>query len=124
MCRANARCPVICEGPKFRILAVRLPDGTCPAMEFIASLNPADRAKVDALLRRTAEHGPPQSEEKFKRVEPDIYAFKSFQIRIPCFYGGKGIIFLSHGFKKKQDKWPPAQVKRAKDIRKEHEVLS
>jgi hypothetical protein len=97
-----------------------LEDGSCPAREFIESLSEGDLMKLLALLKRAADMGPINinNREKFKKLENDLFEFKVFQIRIPCFYDGRSIV-LTHGFKKKQDDIPPAEIKRARRIKDE-----
>jgi hypothetical protein len=94
--------------------------GACPARVFIEELSTADKAKLFALLKRAADMGPMNinNREKFKKLDDDLYEFKVFQIRIPCFYNGRSIV-LTHGFKKKQDDIPPGELLRAKRIRAE-----
>ena len=77
-----------------------LEDGSCPAREFIESLSEGDLMKLLALLKRAADMGPINinNREKFKKLENDLFEFKVFQIRIPCFYDGRSIV-LTHGFK-------------------------
>jgi hypothetical protein len=94
-------------------------NGTRPAEEFIQSRDPSDQAKLAALFRRLADFGRIDNRQKFKKVEGDIFEFKSFQIRIGCFQSGR-TWFLTHGFVKKQDRWPKSELERAQTIRKEH----
>lgn len=96
-------------------------DGTSLADDFIQGLSDSDRIKLLALLKRAADMGPMNIHdgEKFKKLEGTIFEFKVFQIRMPCFYDGRKII-LTHGFKKKKDKTPPAEIQRAARIQKEY----
>lgn len=62
--------------------------------------------------------------EKFKKVEgtEGLFEFKSFQDRIPAFYDGnerdgRGRLIMTHGFRKKGDRMPPAELKRAEQLR-------
>ena len=89
------------------------------ADEFIRDLDLGDQRKLRVLFERMAEHGRIFNSEKFKKVEGHIFEFKSFQIRVGCFQLSN-TWFLTHGFRKKQDKWPKAQITRAKRIRSEH----
>jgi phage-related protein len=56
---------------------------------------------------------------QFKKLDGDIFEFKRHQIRIGCFQVSRRW-FLTHGFRKKQDKWPKVELDRAKQIRLEH----
>jgi len=94
-------------------------NGTRPAEEFLRSRDPSDRAKLAALFRRLADFGRIDNRQKFKKVDGEIFEFKCFQIRIGCFQQGR-TWFLTHGFVKKQDKWPKSELARAETIRREH----
>jgi phage-related protein len=90
--------------------------GDCLVREFIDGLESADQKKVLALLQRAAEHGTPGNTEKFKKLEDNIWEFKSFQVRILCTLEGRNAIILTHGFIKKRDKAPPNEIARAKEL--------
>jgi len=103
------------SGRSFDIYAITV-EGKCPVQVFIDSLESADQKKVMALLQRAAEHGPPNNVEKFKKLEDNIWEFKSFQVRILCSLEGRKVIILTHGFIKKKDKAPPNEIVRAKEL--------
>ena len=103
------------SGRNFDIHAITV-QGRCFVREFIDGLESADQKKVMALLQRAAEHGPPNNIEKFKKVEDNIWEFKSFQVRILCSLEGRKVIILTHGFIKKKDKAPPNEIARAKEL--------
>ncbi len=84
--------------------------------EFIDDLEGADQKKIMALLQRAADYGPPNNVEKFKKVEGNIWEFKSFQVRILCALVGRNVIILTHGFTKKKDKTPPNEIEKAKEL--------
>jgi hypothetical protein len=96
-------------------------DGTSLADAFIKGLDNSDRLKLLALLKRAADMGPMNIHdgEKFKKLDGTLFEFKVFQIRMPCFYDGRKVI-LTHGFTKKKDKTPPAEIERAARIQKEY----
>jgi hypothetical protein len=102
-------------GRHFDIYAIN-DHGNCLAQEFINDLELADQKKVLALLRRAAEHGTPNNTEKFKKLEDNIWEFKSFQVRILCTFEERKIIILTHGYIKKQYKAPPSEIARAKEL--------
>ncbi len=97
-------------------------DGTSIFDNFIEELNVAEQTKLLALLKRAADMGPRNINdgEKFKKLEGDLFEFKSFQTRVPCFYDGRKIV-LTHGYKKKQDKTPRREIDRALRIKQEYE---
>jgi len=94
-------------------------NGEMLAKEFIDGLPVPDKSKLFALFRRLAVNGTIHNVEKFRKERGEIYAFKSAQIRIPCFRVGNRW-FLTHGFTKNVDRWKKADLDRADKIRQEH----
>jgi hypothetical protein len=93
--------------------------GDAIASDFIDGLSLSDAKKIVALLRRFADRGEVQNREKFRLEEKPIYAFKSSQVRLLCFYlpdASKRTIVLTHGLIKKQDELPPPELIKAKRI--------
>lgn len=88
------------------------PDQNDKLMNFSKGLEKSDREKVIKLLQRSADKGPPNNTEKFRYEGDGIYCFKSYQVRITCFYDKDQLIILDHGFFKKQDNMP----KKEKDL--------
>ncbi len=97
--------------------------GRRQAQEFLHGECPAKDAKsIFHKCHVMAEHGAQGlQQEAFRHEAGEIFAFKSFQVRIAAFQQGK-TWFLTHGFIKKKDKWPPAELARAERIRLEHLV--
>ena len=96
-----------------------LDDGSCPAEEFLSQLSELDIQKMKATFDLFVASSPrPLSREKFKKIEgTDLYEFKCFQVRMPCFYAGQGRIILTHGLKKKADKLRPSDIKKAQELK-------
>ncbi len=108
-------------GPARVIEAAVLKSGSMPAKEFVDSLPELDRAKVYALFRMLGDTGRITNTEKFKRIEgTEFWGFKSFQIRMPCFFLPHGRVVVTHGFRKKQDRMPREEIERANRIKSEH----
>jgi phage-related protein len=102
----------------FRIAFARDGVGSYPSEEFFDQLPKADQAKLVNLFRILGDHGKHSNPEKFGDLEDGLYEFKSFQIRMPYAYAQyeKGLVLITHGFKKKKDKTPPSQIERARKI--------
>lgn len=82
--------------------------------DFITSeLTKDEQKKILALLERTAEHGIPHNDQKFKCLRDGIYEFKSYQTRIFCAMHAGRMILLTHGMKKKKDKTDQQEIDRA-----------
>ncbi len=107
------------HGGKIRIEAVVLDDGSCPAKEFLDQLGDVHAAKVKGLFDLFLCSYPRNlSDQKFKKIdETDLFEFKCFQIRMPCFFFPDGRILLTYGLKKKADNLRPRDIKKARDIK-------
>ena|ERR1700738_3129427 len=106
-----------------RILAVgkRTSDGvSCPALEFLreqSETKPDQVANITALLERTARYGVYTNEEKFKKVEGSngIFQFKSYQMRLYCFFDGGNLIICTNAAVKKRDRANPVDLAKAEE---------
>ena len=112
---------------KGKVLAVEFAiriNGESPASDFYDELDDRDKAKLLKLFETIGEHGQIRNKEKFKHIEGtnNFFVFKSFQIRMPCFRFGYSFV-VTHGYIKKADKMPPAELKRAEMIKDEHEGI-
>ena len=106
-------------GSKTTIAYARSSNGKFLAKEYLDGLGPRDTAVFDRFFSLMASTGRIANRERYKKVEDQIWEFKSFQARIGVFRIGS-ILFLTHGFKKQRDKWPKPETRRAKRIRAEH----
>jgi len=89
----------------------------CWAQEYISTLQPSDRKRLVSLLSRTVDHGPPRNREKFKKLEGEIFEFKSYQDRLLCFFDGRNVLIVTHGYRKKSNKAPKSEIERAAALR-------
>lgn len=108
----------------FRVAAAMM-DGQQPAKEFFLNdLDKSDKTKMQVLFDYIAATGRIGNKEKFKKIEgtDDLFEFKCHQIRMPCFWDRHGTLWITHGFKKKQDRTPEAEKTRAKEIRNSHRL--
>jgi hypothetical protein len=99
----------------------RTSDGvSCPVLEFLREqfeTKPDQVANLTALLERTAREGLPKNETKFKKVEGSngIFEFKSYQMRLYCFFDGGSLIVCTNGAVKKRDRANPSDLARAEE---------
>lgn len=65
-------------------------NGKIPARDFLESdqIPPKDLAVLSRLFELMAQEGRIGNREKFKKVQGDIWEFKSYQIRIGAFQCG------------------------------------
>jgi hypothetical protein len=110
---------VVVRGTARTIAYAVCSDGSMPAKEFVEGLDDSDQRKLDTLFRRLADTGKIFNREQFKLVEGEIFEFKRHQVRVGCFQIETRWL-LTHGFVKKRDKWPKAELERANRIRSEH----
>jgi len=102
------------------VIAVR-ENGTSPGMKFLKELMKSDQrafAKFVSLFDKLCAVGHIRNITQFRKEKGEIWAFKERQYRIGCFHDD-GAWVLTHGFIKKQDKWPREQLQRANSIRSE-----
>jgi hypothetical protein len=114
--------PVAYPGQRFTIVYAISADQQSPGEEFYDGLSDSDKAKLNKLFEVLGDHGKISNKEKFKKIEDtEFFEFKSFQIRMPCFFSPGQLVIITHGFVKKGDKIPPAEIRRAERIKKEDE---
>ncbi|MGA2774168.1 MAG: type II toxin-antitoxin system RelE/ParE family toxin [Bryobacteraceae bacterium] len=113
--------PVAYSGTQFAIVYAVCLDDKSPGEVFYDGLKDADKAKLNKLFERLGDHGKILNEEKFKKIDDTFFEFKSFQIRMPCFFHRGRLVIITHGFRKKTEKIPPAEIKRAERIKGEDE---
>jgi hypothetical protein len=95
-------------------------DGTSPGEQFYEGLGDTDKAKLNKLFEVLGDLGRISNKEKFKKIEgSEFFEFKSFQIRMPCFFQDGGVVVITHGFIKKGDKISSAEIRRAERIKEE-----
>jgi phage-related protein len=102
-------------GNKFLIAFARDKDGGSPALDFFERLNLVDQAKLMNLFRIAGDRAAFHNPEKFGNLGGGLFEFKSFQIRMPFAYAASqpGLIPITHGFIKKKQKTPRAEIERA-----------
>ena len=110
---------ILYSGKRYDLSAITI-DGRCYVIEFIDQLERGEQAKLLSLLEYTGDYGPPRNTEKFKKLEGEIWEFKSHQVRVLCFFDKGRIIITTHGFKKKRDKTPKREIERAERMREEY----
>ena len=96
--------------------------GEALAADFIDGLVETEQKKVVRLIKEFGDRGEIRNTQKFRLEQKPIYAFKSYQVRIPCFYlpdSPKRTIVLTHGFMKKTEKLPLKELARAIQIHDE-----
>lgn len=86
-------------GQKFLIQGV-VKNGKSMLRPFLEGLPQSDKAQCYAAIAKIGDHGLSHNKEKFRKEGQNIYAIKTRNIRIYCFFAGEKLIILTHGFKK------------------------
>ncbi|MCL4784816.1 MAG: type II toxin-antitoxin system RelE/ParE family toxin [Bryobacterales bacterium] len=109
------------EGQRLTIAYARDENGCAPGAEFFDGLSVSDQAKLHALFVLLADKQATSNREKFGDLGDGLYEFKSFQIRMPFAYARqeRGVVLITHGFHKKKNKTPQAEIERARRILRE-----
>ena len=98
-----------------------LPDGTEPVREFLNSLDIKMRAKMYREIDLLVINGPELREPHSKHLEDGIFELRAIQgsniSRALFFFYVEGRIVITHGFIKKTQKTPRAQIELAKKYR-------
>lgn len=116
---------IVLKGPAATIAYAVDATGEMPARAFLESTkgkdapSPQELAGLKQAFKVMAEHGTIRNDQQFKKERGEIFGFKKYQARVAAFQVGK-TWFLTHGFKKKKDKWPDKEIDRANRIRNEH----
>ena len=110
-------------GGKLTIEFARLTNGTIPGLEFLTSREDRWQARLVALFQRLGDFGRIRNPEQFKKVRNEFWEFKSFQIRMLCYYRRDGRVVITHGFIKKRDSIPGSELLRAESIKREYESI-
>ena len=91
--------------------------GDCPIDDFLSGLNTnfaKDVNRVRALFTLIGKNGPLLPVEVSHNIAPEIFEFIRGRLRIVWFYGDGGrIVICSHGFVKKGQKTPRAEIEAA-----------
>ena len=109
---------------KIQAVLYDLPNGTYPAQEFIDSLDLKMQAKILKTISLLQENGTDLRMPYSEHLEDGIFELRakvgSNISRVLYFFFDGGKAILTHGFIKKTDKTPPAEIDRAKRYRKEY----
>jgi phage-related protein len=81
--------------------------GKSPVLDFINSLNPKDRAKVNNVLRLLVEFGIDLGMPHARRIEGRLWELRPGNNRL--FYHEQKFVIL-HDFRKRSDKTPAKEI--------------
>lgn len=96
--------------------------GNTPAMDFLESLPDFEQVRMMRLIEEFASRGEIRNTARFRAEGRGIYALKSGQIRILCFFlsgATRKTLVLTHGYRKTTQKMPRDEFLRAFRVYKE-----
>ena len=109
---------------EIRAVFYDLPDGSCPAADFIDDLDIKMQAKVIRTIALLEANGAGLREPYSKHLEDGIFELRAKVgtniSRVMYFFFDGRIAVLTHGFIKKTQKTPPEEISRAKRYRREY----
>lgn len=109
---------------KIQAILYDLPNGTYPAQDFIDSLDLKMQAKMLKTIALLQDNGTDLRMPYSEHLEDGIFELRakvgSNISRVMYFFFDGGKAILTHGFIKKTQKTPPAEIDRAKRYRKEY----
>ncbi|MBQ7516557.1 MAG: type II toxin-antitoxin system RelE/ParE family toxin [Schwartzia sp.] len=105
----------------FKIEWFETDDGKKPARDFLLSLDPKMRVKIIRNLKHLQENGPGLREPLSSPLGDKLFELRTqtggnITRMLYFFYAGQTII-VTHGFTKKTQKTPAAEIKRARQYR-------
>jgi hypothetical protein len=112
------------QGSKCTVIWAEDATSAMPARSFVLSQSESDQAKLFALFKRLADFGFISNREKFKKLDRDLWEFKSFQLRVLGDFRPNGIFVLAHGVRKKKDQLSSGDLQTARRILREHDERS
>ena len=109
------------EGGKFSIEWYYDQNGKSKSLDYYCSLPDSDRMKVLQFFKRFADAGEIKDKTKFNYEGDQIYSFKPQPERFLCFFFRGNKIVVTNAFRKKQDKLPMNEKKRALQYKGDYE---
>ena len=112
----------LCDGAAYKVLAYARSDAACQVTAYLNGLGDRDRKRITALLKRTAQHGPPRNQQKCLKVaDEDFWELKAHQQRIFWCYDPmrRKRIILLHGFTKKSNQTPIRELEAGRNAYRE-----
>ncbi len=107
------------------VIFYRTTNGKCPIQDFLDSLSGKVAQKVTWVLKLLEDLDTVPS-TYFKKLTgtEEIWecrvTFGSNAYRIFCFFAGNSVVVLTHGFAKKSQKTPKAEIEKAESYRKDY----
>jgi phage-related protein len=104
------------NGPVLRVLFYRTGSGNEPVRQWLKDLERTDRKAIGEDLK-TAQYGWPLGMPLIRKIEADLWEVRSHitqGVARVIFTVSEGTMVLLHGFVKKSQKIPPADLRTAR----------
>ncbi|SEL61131.1 type II toxin-antitoxin system RelE/ParE family toxin [Ectothiorhodospira marina] len=105
----------------YRVYATCDSRGVPELLEFLEGLDAnmyKDRTRMLALLEQVAEAGPPRNTDISHKLDGEIWEFIRGRLRVCWFFDEGRVVICTHGFVKKSQKTPSAEIRKAKQRHK------
>lgn len=109
-------------GQKFTVEWYYDSNGKSAALEYYNALSARERIKALQLFKRMGDAGEIKDTTKFNYEGDKLYAFKPKPDRYLCFFFIGEKVILTNAFRKKQQKLPDNEKKRAMKHRQDYEA--
>lgn len=114
---------LIYEGACFRIEWFYDQNGFSQAYEYFLKTSDVQKRKLLILIKKMGDFGEIFDKTKFNYEGDQIYVFKPQPDRYLCFFFKGKRIIVTNAFRKKTQKLPLAEKKRAMEIRKRYDEM-
>lgn len=110
------------RGREYEIEYFVTADGECPVMELLDAMPLKHEAKAKKFFELLEEKGPtlprPYADALQGKIREFVVDIQHHGYRFLHFYAGKTIV-MTHGFLKKTQRTPPAEIERAENCRRD-----
>lgn len=113
---------IVYEGAEFTVEWYYDVNGKSQALGYYKKLSAQERMKALQLFKRMGDAGEIKDTTKFNYEGDNLYAFKPKPDRYMCFFFTGKKIIITNAFRKKQQKLPQNEKKRAEKHKHDYEV--
>lgn len=110
------RAPEVTSASKWRVIALCDSRGDCELLDFLYKLEGAlvkDGDRVLQLLEHISKQGPPHNTDISHDIDGEIWEFIKGRLSVMWFYDRNRVAVCSHGFVKRSQKTPKAEIHKA-----------
>lgn len=108
---------------RYLVYAIGKNERLCPLLDFLASVGSnlrKDSDRILALLERVSQKGPPRITDISHKIKSDLFEFIQGRLRVLWFYDEGRMVICTHGFVKKAQKTPSAEIDKAISLKENY----